>query len=170
MENQTDPEKRAVSRLQYPAPPEVWVKVPSAAAAALDRLCSATGQSPGEVAAIFLAECLVLDPAQGTLRASAEKLRALYWERRRELQVQPPSTITAVDQTWSARHPASSIRVPLSIGMNVALYNLAVESGPTREQIAGALLQQANLTSIADQIDQAASSVVATATSIQTVS
>ncbi len=170
MEDPTKPEERAASRLPYPAPPEVWVKVSSAEATALDRLCSSTGQSPCEVAAILLAEYLVLDPAQAPLRATAEKLRSLHWERQRELEVQVSLTDPPKNPSRRVASKADCLRIPLSIRMNDKLYGWAVESGLTREEIARTLLRQPNLDGLAGQIEPAAGAIVEPAISNQTVS
>ncbi len=172
MENKTNPQERPASRLPYPPPPEVRVKISQTQAADLDRLCSSTGQSPGEVAAVLLAEYLVLDPAQPLLQATAQKLRALHWERRRELQDRDQALLTTTRKNPPGR-PASkagSVRIPLSNPMNGKLYELSVDSGLTRAQIAQILLKQANLNDMADQIEQAASAVVEVSISNQTVS
>jgi hypothetical protein len=139
--------ERTPCRLAYPPPPSIRVRLCSESTRLdLPWLGLYTGQADGEVAAVLLQEALFGDPAAKAFAGASQGLQELHAARRQELGL-PAGSKRGHPYHFDADmgDSVSPLRVVLSRQQNERLYQLAVESGLSRDEVAEQLLASIDL-------------------------
>ncbi len=134
------------SRLPYPPPPQVVVKLTLEQGNELLRLCGWVGLTPGEAAAVLLGS----SPAE-KLKTLIVAQHALHLEREKNLAA-VPTTLTEMPCRTTVYLDRSPIRVSLSASLNQTLYRLAVKSGLKRHEVARELLERIDLAALINEM------------------